>query len=90
MDGRRFADEGRQSGGSDDAFLYARCFVVAQGEAHYRSVLAHPEQMPKTLEEWCEPLLYVGGTAHERLTGTEGDFDTSVSWETGSNRAQWD
>jgi hypothetical protein len=60
------------------------------GRSHYRSVLADPERMPKSLEQWCEGLLHVASKAHERLTGTEGDFDTSVWWETGSNRSQWD
>jgi len=89
LDGRRFADESGESSGSDDAFLYARCFVVAQGEGHFRRVLADPTLMPKSAE-WCEALLTVAPTAHERATGKPAEFATTVSYETGSNRACWE
>jgi hypothetical protein len=89
LDGRRYADEAGQSSSSDDAFLYARCFVVAQGEAHYRRVLADPLLMPKSSDHWCEALLYVASSAYETATGEESDFETSVSYETGRNTAQW-
>jgi hypothetical protein len=59
------------------------------GEAAFREVLADPSKMPKSVVEWCEALLGVAGTAHERATGRAADFDTTVSYETGSNRAQW-
>ena len=89
LDGRKYADEAGESKGSDDAFLYARCFVVAQGESYYRSVLADPTRMPKSLQQWCEPLLEVASIAHEGATGEPREFETSVSYETGSHRAQW-
>jgi hypothetical protein len=88
LDGRRFAEEAGESDSAED-FLFARGFVVAQGEAHYRAVLADPRKMPKTLAEQCEPLLDVASVAYEGVTGKPGDFDTSVSMETGSNAAQW-
>jgi DNA-binding protein YbaB len=89
LDGRRYADEADESSNSGDGFLYARCFVVAQGEAHYRRVLADPKLMPKSSVEWCEALITVGPIALERATGSAGEIETSVSYETGSNRAQW-
>jgi hypothetical protein len=89
LDGRRYADEAGASGQSGDGFLYARCYVVAQGETHYRRVLERPELMPKSADEWCEPLLTVASTAYETLTGEDAEFETSVSYETGSNAAQW-
>jgi Protein of unknown function (DUF4240) len=90
LDTRAHADSSGESGNSDDGFLYARCYVVAQGREHYEKVLADPAAMPKTLEEWCEPLLFVGAKAWAELTG--GDMDswcpeTSVSYESGSNPA---
>jgi hypothetical protein len=88
LDGRRYADEAGESSDSDDAFLYARCFVVAQGEAQFRRVLGDPALMPKSSAEWCEALL--GVAAYERVAGEPADFETSVSYETGSNRAQWE
>jgi hypothetical protein len=90
LDGRRYAEQAGKSGDSDDGFLYARCFVVAQGKAHYRRVLANPALMPKSIDEWCEALLGVARAACEQLTGVPGEFDTPVSYETGSNRAQWE
>jgi hypothetical protein len=90
LDGRRYADQAGESSNSDDGFLYARCFVVAQGEAHYRRVLADPTRMPKSSTEWCEALIAIGSTALQRATGGAGEIETTVSYETGSNRAQWD
>jgi hypothetical protein len=90
LDGRRYADEAGESGDSDDGFLYARCFVVAQGEAHYRQVVTDPSRMPKSANQWCEALLTVASTAHERATGVPIEFDSSVSYETRSNREQWE
>jgi hypothetical protein len=89
LDGRRYAEEAGESSGSDDGFLYARCFVVAQGEAHFRRVVTEPALMPKSSDEWCEALLTVARDAYERATGESADFETSVSYETGSNKAEW-
>jgi hypothetical protein len=90
LDGRRYAEQAGESSNSGDGFLYARCFVVAHGEAHYRRVLADPTLMPKSSAEWCEALITVGPTALERATGGTGEIETSVSYETGSNQAQWE
>jgi Protein of unknown function (DUF4240) len=89
LDGRRYAEQAGESSGSDDGFLYAGCFVVAQGEAHFRRVVADPVLMPKSIDQWCEALLGVAATAHERVEGEPAEFNTTVSYETGSNRAQW-
>lgn len=90
LDGRRFCDEAGAAKGSADGFLYARCFVVARGERHYVDVLSDPTKMPKSLEEWCEPLLHVARKAYERSTGREWDFFPSLSPETGDNEQQWE
>lgn len=92
LDGQVFADESGESGDSDDGFLYARCFAVAQGKAHYEATLASPQLMPKTLDGWCEALLYPQRKAWARLTGKdelEWEFDSSVSYESGSNEELW-
>ena len=92
LDGQVFADEAGESGDSDDAFLYARCFVVAQGKERYEATLASPQLMPKTLDGWCEGLLYPQRNAWARLTGkdeSEWEFDSSVSYESGSNEELW-
>ena len=73
---------------SVDTFLYARCCVVANGEALYTSVLEHPSEFPKDVE--FEALLSLASAAWERKTGAAPEgFDTSVSYETFSNEAGW-
>ena len=88
LDTRAHRECAGNSAESVDGFLYARCHVVAQGREHYQSVLADPARMPKTLEEWCEPLLFAGAKAWSDLTGEDSWHpETSVSYETGSNPA---
>ena len=89
IDGRRYAEAAGESGTSDDAFLYARCFVVARGAEHYARVCANPALMPNTLEQWCEGLLSLASTAFENQTGTEWNFVPRFNYETGSNRRLW-
>ena len=88
LDGEKFAE----SGDSDDAFLYARCFVVAQGREHYEATLKNPGLMPKTLDDWCEALLYAHREAWAKITGadvSEWPYEASVSYESGSNESLW-
>ncbi len=88
LDTRAHVESSGKSADSGDGFLYARCHVVAQGRQHYEKVLADPAQMPRTLEEWCEPLLFAGAKAWAELTGEDSWCPaTSVSYETGSNPA---
>jgi hypothetical protein len=92
IDGESYADNAGDSGGSGDGFLYARCYVVAQGQEHYNEVARNAAAMPKSLDQWCESLLYVATNAWAEKTGNDpGDweFQPSVSYETGSNRALW-
>lgn len=73
---------------SVDWFLYARCCVVANGRQHYDAVLADPSQFPRNME--FEALLELAATAHEMKTGAAPEFfETTVSYETFSNRAGW-
>ena len=92
IDGEVYADEAGESGQSADGFLYARCYVVARGKKHYDLVKADPSKMPKSLDEWCEALLYVAQQAWAAATGNDEeawDHDAPVSYETGSNKANW-
>jgi hypothetical protein len=91
LDGAQFAERAGDSGRSDDGFLYCRCYVVAQGQAHYEQVLSSPTLMPQS-DEWCESLLYVAKDAWAAHTGQEASswpHLTGVSYETGSNSEQW-
>ena len=92
LDTPRHLDEAGASSGSADAFLYARCWVVARGLEQYVAVHKDPAQMPQTLEEWCEPLLLVAQEAWAVKTGADpADYPhiSTVSYETGANQAAW-
>lgn len=92
LDSRAHEASSGESSGSDDCFLYARCFVVARGRKHYEVVLDDPTRMPKTLEEWCESLLAVAQKAWATRTGGDPEawgFTPSVSYESGSNTDKW-
>ena len=73
---------------SVDAFLYARCCVVANGHEFFESVLADPAEFPEDMD--FEALLELASTAYELKTGKAPEFfNTSVSYETFSNQAGW-
>jgi hypothetical protein len=90
LDGRPFARaaEASESMGAD-GFLYARCFVVAQGREHYERVLRDPSRMPRSIDNWFEPILYAASQAFAATSGDEWDYVPSVSYETGSNAEGW-
>jgi Protein of unknown function (DUF4240) len=89
IDGRLYADAAGSAGDSDDSFLYVRCFVVAMGRDVYQRTVHDPGLMRSTDERSCELLLYAARTAWQKQTGEEADFDTIVSFESGSNAALW-
>lgn len=92
LDGKAFADQAGDCGDSDDAFLYARCYVVARGRAFHEAVISDPTHMPKSVEQWCESLLYPHREAWADLTckdQSEWPFEASVSYETGNNEDLW-
>jgi len=92
IDGEQFADEAGDSAGSDDGFLYARCYVVGKGRAFYEAVKSDPARMPKSIEQWCEALLYPHRKAWADQTGgdpSDWPFVATVSYESCSNRALW-
>jgi len=92
IDGQKWIDEAGESSESGDGFLYLRCYVVAKGKEFYSKVLNKPSLMPKSSDQWAESLLYVASQAWAELTGNdEEDYDreSSVSYESFSNSAQW-
>ncbi|SFV36831.1 DUF4240 domain-containing protein [Hyphomicrobium facile] len=88
LDGRRFAEAAGMNG-SSDSFLYARAYVVANGKDYYERVLRDPSLMPKSVEQWCEPLIFVARDVWRARTGRDLNYAASVSFETGSNKSQW-
>jgi hypothetical protein len=92
IDGEVYANNAGESGQSDDAFLYMRLYVVARGRDYYETVRLHPERLPRSIDQWCEPLLYVYKYAWEKLTGrsaSEWPHSPTVSYESGSNPDLW-
>jgi hypothetical protein len=89
LDGRAYFDASADAAGSDDSFLYVRCFVVAMGQDAYKRTLLKPRLMPKTDGQFCEPLLYAAQSAWKKKTGENVDFEAKVSFESGSNEALW-
>lgn len=70
----------------DDLFLYTRCAVVAAGRSTFSRVRADPTAIAGTWYAFDgEHLLTVAPTAYQRITKDEWDYDTTVSYETGSN-----
>ena len=72
---------------SVDAFLYARCVIVANGRTLFDHVLRNPTTFPKDLE--FESLLRLAPEAYRRATGQAFDHLTPVSYETFSNKTGW-
>lgn len=95
LDGIEYASnigEGSYKGDKDffsvDSFLYARCYVVANGKDYYYSILNDPIKMPKDME--FEAILYLADEAYNEKTNTEDEIlDTKFSYETFSNKEKW-
>jgi Protein of unknown function (DUF4240) len=72
---------------SVDDFLYARCAVVANGQAFYEKILQNPAEMPMDLT--FEPLLYLASNAYKRQTGKMFMAISAFHYETYSNKRGW-
>ncbi len=72
---------------SVDDFLYARCAVVAEGQAYYEKVLNDPTLMPNDIV--FEPLLSLADFAYEMKMGMEFNYRPTYNYETRSNKSGW-
>lgn len=72
--------------GSSDAFLYARCYVVAKGADYYYHTLLNPQEFP---DEWFEAILHAPDRAYEQKNGKDLNRTSSTDYETGCNPALW-
>jgi hypothetical protein len=72
---------------SVDAFLYARCCVVANGKKVFDTTVAHPKEMLEDME--FEALLSVASKAFERKTGKPFTYSAKTSYETFANAKGW-
>ncbi|MBX9424665.1 DUF4240 domain-containing protein [Streptomyces lateritius] len=84
----RFGSPFRQS---SDVFLYARCAVVAAGQAVWESVFLDADKFTPYTSSECdgEWLLYVPDEAYELAAGEEWDRSTRYCFESYSNRDGW-
>ena len=76
-----------QLGFSADTFLYARCLVVAKGQAYYQKILKQPTNMP-TGEDF-EALLSVAEQAYFKKTGKEYAYIPIINYESFFNQELW-
>ncbi|MET7757050.1 DUF4240 domain-containing protein [Streptomyces sp. NPDC005389] len=76
---------------SADVFLYARCSVVAAGQAVWESVFFDITKFTRytSTEYDGEWLLYVPDRAYELATGEAWDRPTRYCFESYSNRDGW-
>ncbi len=88
LDTQEHAASAGAAGSSGDAFLYARCYVLARGRAFYEDVLANPTRFPKDGD--FERLLTIASAAFEAKTGRAFEHDAQFSYETGSNQTGWE
>ncbi|WP_306956056.1 DUF4240 domain-containing protein [Streptomyces sp. B4I13] len=76
---------------SADGFLYARCAVVAAGQAVWEGVFFDVDKFAPYTSTECdgEWLLYVPEQAYELATGKEWDRSTRCCFESYSNTEGW-
>lgn len=73
---------------SADAFLYARCGVVAKGRDCFQQIVKSSAVIHM---EWdAEELLEVASAAYSQKTGEPYDYVPSYAYETYSNRSAWE
>ncbi|WP_020406236.1 DUF4240 domain-containing protein [Hahella ganghwensis] len=70
-----------------DAFLYARCVVVANGNDLFERTLRNPADFPKNME--FEAILYVAQEAYEQKNGKEWEYVSPTDYETYKNISGW-
>ena len=94
LDGMKFAQnigdnayKGKDDSFSVDAFLYARCAVIAAGEKVLAKVYDAPEEMLKN--QSFEPLLHLASLAYTKKTGKRFDFIPAYIYETFANADGW-
>lgn len=72
---------------SVDEFLYARCYVVAQGKEFFERVFGNPEAMPQ--DQSFEALLRIAARAYKEKTGAPFIYQPAYIIETFANSEGW-
>jgi hypothetical protein len=73
--------------GSDDGFLYGRCFVVSMGEEYYNMVDKDPSKA--TMEAEAEFFGFTAYGVYEEKFDEEFERNTHHCIESGSNTEHW-
>ena len=73
--------------GSDDGFLYCRCFIVGMGEQYYRMIDETPSKATFDLES--EMFGFEAYQVYEQKFGEEFERYSKHSIETCSNESEW-
>lgn len=92
IDGKEWAESFVKGAGffSDDGFLYCRCVALVNGSAYYKAIKEYPRELNGDL--YFETILYVPQMAWAKKHHEPEEnypYLTTVSFETGSNRALW-
>lgn len=76
--------------GSDDTYLYFRCWLIGLGKTTFVNTLKQPDYLADMVEKGVEPdfegLLYVSTEAYKKRTGKTVEDDTfprNVAFEKG-------
>lgn len=78
----------QQTDGSDDGFLYCRCFIVGMGRAYYEMIDETPSKATYGAE--AEIVGFIGYIVYQELFGEEFDRNTVHCIETCSNARGWE
>ena len=73
---------------SPDAFLYARCAVITEGQHYFDQVVKEAAEID--LEWDAEELLEVASEAYSRKTGETFEYVSRFDYETYSNTSAWE
>ena len=74
--------------GSDDGFLYCRCFIVGMGRAYYEMIEENPSKA--TCDAEAEIVGFIGYMVYQELFGEEFERNTVHCIETCSNARGWE
>lgn len=73
--------------GSDDGFLYCRCFIVGMGKHYYEMISENPSKA--TCDAEAEIVGFIGYMVYQELFGVEFERYTTHNIETCSNTSAW-
>ena len=73
--------------GSDDGFLYVRCFIVGMGEQYYNLIDKNPSKA--TMDMWAENFGFSAYTIYQEKFSGEFERNSIRCIESGSNLQGW-